>query len=109
MDINNITDSQLVEITKKPSNNELVFRLRNRKNIKLNFKGLMFETTYPAINRKVKHIELRRVLGFKGLTQLRHTGQDPKGYQQLLIQMGEENEDKIELICVFKTYKLEAL
>lgn len=90
---------------------ELVFKnFEAEKNIIMVFNGLVFETTISALNKKVKRIELRNILGFKAVAQLGYQGIKPDGYKQLLMEMeGSSSENKIELICILKDYKMKRL
>jgi hypothetical protein len=107
MEIESINSSKLVEIRKTGLNTELTFEKRSKKKLHLFFEGFLFETPYPALNRKVERIEMRHVLGFKAITSLQSQHKNPSDYKQLLIQMDQTSDDhKIELICVFKTFQL---
>jgi hypothetical protein len=108
MEIESINSSKLVEIRKTGGNTELTFeKTTSKKKLHLFFEGFLFETPYPALNRKVERIEMRHVLGFKAITSLQSQHKNPSDYKQLLIQMDQTtDEHKIELICVFKTFQL---
>ncbi len=108
---NIIIGSELSQISKTSDKVKLVFKnFEAGNNIILVFHGLVFETTISALNKKVKRIELRNVLGFKAVVQLGYQGIDPNGYKQLLMEMeGSSSENKIELICVLKDYKMKKL
>lgn len=109
--INNIIGSELSQISKTSDKVNLVFKnYRDGNNIILVFNGLVFETTISALNKKVKRTELKNILGFKAVVQLGYQGIESSGYKQLLIEMeGSSNENKIELICVLKNYKMKSL
>jgi hypothetical protein len=108
MEINHLEGFKLIEIRKTGDKINLIFkRSGHSQKIELSFKGLLFETSTSAITKQVERIDLKNVLGFKAITQLRHQKLNPSEYKQLLIQMeGSSEEYKIELICVFKEYKL---
>ena len=75
----------------------------------MTFEGLLFETSTPSLNRRVKNIELDDVLGFRVISQsqLRTLHKNPTNYRQLFIRMEGSNDDnKIELLGAFKKYKL---
>lgn len=111
MEVKDIIDTKLIAINKTDSNNDLIFeKPKSRTKFRLEFKGLLFETPYPVLNKKVENINLEQAPGFKALTQLKFLRLNPSGYKQLLIQMHDLNsEHKIELICVFKNIKLNKL
>ena len=109
MELNNkIIGLELIEIQKKRSLVELLLKDRKtNKTISITFRGLLFESPYPVLNRKVKILELNNTLGFKAVTQLRFLGLDPMPYNQLYIEMeGSTNVHKIELICVSMSFNL---
>ncbi len=103
-----ITGFKLVEIQKGIDLIKLAFENELDHNaIVLSFKGYLFETNISVLNRKVEYANLRKVLGFKAVAQLRFDHQDISKFQQLLIQMeGTDDENKIELIAVFNNYSL---
>lgn len=99
---------KLIEINKNIDDIKLIFEDTNS-NVAylLTFKGYLFETGFVALNKRVENARLRRILGFKAVTQLRYEGENPSDFKQLFIQMeGSEDENKIELISVFKEYTL---
>jgi hypothetical protein len=106
MEIETVIGSKLSEIQKKSDGIRLVFTKTNHQ-YELFFNGLLFETPYPTINKKVRMAKLNRVLGFKATTQLRREHKNPKDYKQLYIQMeGSDDENKIELVAALKDYDL---
>ena len=109
MELNSIIGFRLTEIQKTAKQTTLFFAKRGSgEKIQLSFeRGLLFETPSPATDRKVLKIDLKTVLGFKALTELRNQDLNPQDFQQLLIEMeGSTGEYKIELICVFRQHKL---
>jgi hypothetical protein len=106
-----IVGLELIEINKKRVQIDLIFRDRrtNRKFV-LSYKGFLFETPNPVLNKKVQRIELNNTPGFKAITQLRFQGINPMAYKELLIQMeSSTNEHKVELICVSIAFNLKPL
>jgi len=105
---NNLIGYRLDKIQKQINGIKLVFENKQTKEkIAMSFKGLLVETPNPSMNKIVVRVELRNVLGFKALSQLRHLGYPVEKYKQLLIQMDDLNEEnKTELICVFDKYKI---
>jgi hypothetical protein len=103
-----IVGTRLNEIQKRPDDISLVFEdTRTNKVYILNFKGLLFETSGPTLNRKVKSIHLNNVLGFRATTQLRHLNRNPENYRQLYIQMeGSNDNNKLELLGALRNYKV---
>ncbi len=109
MEINNvIVGSKLNEIQKKPDEVKLVFEnLKTNKLYILTFKGLLFETSRSALNKKVKNIQLNKTLGFRAISQLRYLNRNPENYRQLFIQMdGSNEENKIELIGALRNFTI---
>jgi len=71
------------------------------------FDGFLLETAGSALNKKVKNVNLAHVLGFRTSSQVRSLNKDPHNYRQLLIQMDGSTEDnKLELLGAFKSYKI---
>ncbi len=101
----------LNEIQKKSDDVQLVFEdTKNNKVYVLIFKGLLFETSNPTLNGRVKDINLNRTPGFRALSQLRHFNLHPKNYRQLFIQMEGFNENnKLELPGALNDYKISPL
>ncbi|MHA8055519.1 hypothetical protein VR611_06195 [Aquirufa nivalisilvae] len=112
MELNNIIGFKLTEIQKTYNLITLFFNKRGtNEKIKLSYEnGLLFETTTPVINRKVTNVNLKSVLGFKAITELRNQSTNPNDFRQLLIEMeGSTSEYKIEIICVFRKHKLKRI
>ena len=112
MEIEELENTKLVEISKKDQDsNSIIFeRPRSRDKFKLEFKGWVFETPYSVLNKRVGYVNIRKALGFQAHSQLQYLHKDPAGYKQLLIQMQDSNDEhKVELICVFKNHKLNKL
>lgn len=110
MELNEIIGHKLISIQKTKDAVKLLFKGHARYMDELSFKGFLFETSSPGINKQVIRTELQNVLGFKALNELKHQNLTPSDYKQLLIQMNEGTEEyKIELICVFKAFKLEQI
>ncbi len=108
MEINRvIIGTKLNEIQKKPDEVRLVFHNSNSgRSYILTFKGLLFETSSSALNKKVREIQLKDSLGFRALAQLRSLDRNPDNYKQLFIQMeGSTDDNKIELMGAFRNYK----
>jgi len=105
---NTIIGLKLIEINKNVDDIKMIFEDANSNVVYiLTFKGYLFETGYVALNKRVEHANLRRTLGFKAVTQLRYEGENPAEFKQLLIQMeGSDDENKIEIISVFKEFSL---
>ena len=105
---NTIIGLKLIEINKNVDDIKMIFEDVNSNVVYiLTFKGYLFETGYVALNKRVEHANLRRTLGFKAVTQLRYEGENPAEFKQLLIQMeGSDDENKIEIISVFKEFSL---
>jgi len=103
-----ITGFRLVEIQKGVGLIKLAFENEaDHSLVVVSFDGYLFETNISVLNRKVEYANLRKVLGFKALAQLRFDNKNISDYQQLLIQMeGTDDENKIELIAVFKSFSL---
>lgn len=109
MELNNIIGYKLTEIQKKAKETILLFSKRGTgEKLKLSYnRGLLFETPTPATDKKVIKVDLKTVLGFKAMTELRNQNMNPNEFQQLLIEMeGSTSDYKIELICVFRQHKL---
>jgi hypothetical protein len=109
MEINNaIVGAKLNEIQKKADEVKLFFEhAATHKIYVLTFEGLLFETSTPSLNRRVKNIELDDVLGFRVIAQLRTLHKNPTNYRQLFIRMeGSTDDNKIELLGALKNYKL---
>lgn len=109
MDIDDqIVGLELIQIQKRGTTIELIFRDRKtNKKIDLTYKGLLFETPSPVLNKRVRRIGLNKTLGFKATTQLRLQGIEPISFNQLFIEMeGSTPEHKFELIGAFKEYKI---
>lgn len=105
-----ITGTTLSEIQKKQDEVKLVFDdTKTNKRFSLTFKGLLFETSAPALNKRVKNIQLNSTLGFRAIAQLRQLNQNPHHYRQLFIQMEGSNDDnKMELLGAVREYKVSA-
>ena len=103
-----ITGQKLIEIQKGVNLIKIVFENNlDQSNTILSFQGYLFETNISVLNRKVEYANLRNTLGFKAVAQLRYDKQDFTAFKQLLIQMeGTDDENKIELIAVFKSYTI---
>ena len=101
-----IIGTKLNEIQKKADGIRLVFEnTRTNKIYVLSFKGLLFETSNPTLNRRVKNIQLNKNLGFRALSQLRHLNRNPENYRQLFIQMeGSDDNNKLELLGALRSY-----
>lgn len=109
MELNNIIGYRLTEIQKKAKETTLLFNKRGTgEKFKLSYeRGLLFETPTPVTDKKVINVDLKTVLGFKAMTELRNQNMNPNDFQQLLIEMeGSTSDYKIELICVFRQHKL---
>lgn len=108
MELEELRGLKLVGIRKDESSIEIEFRTSNsHKTHRLKFRGYLFETPTPALNKKIRRVSLRNVLGFNATTLLRRNSIDPNEYRQLLIEMEGSNENfKIELMCVFRNYEL---
>ena len=109
MELNNvIVGTRLNEIQKKSNDVKLVFENTISKKIYvLTFEGLLFETATPALNKRVKSIQLHSTLGFRATSQLRHLNKNPQNYRQLYIQMeGSDENNKLELLGALKNYKM---
>ncbi len=109
MEINSaIVGAKLNEIQKKADEVKLFFEhSATHKIYVLTFEGLLFETSTPSLDRRVKNIELDDVLGFRVISQLRTLHKNPTNYRQLFIRMeGSTDDNKIELLGALKNYKL---
>lgn len=109
MELNNIIGYRLTEIQKTSRETTLLFNKRGRgEKLKLSYeRGLLFETPTPVTDKKVIKVDLKTVLGFKAMTELRNQNINPHEFQQLQIEMeGSKSDYKIELICVFRQHKL---
>src|SRR5687767_5400243 len=95
-----IIGTKLNEIQKKSDDVKLVFEdTKTNKVYILTFKGLLFESSAPTLNRRVKSIQLNNTLGFRATSQLRHLNRNPENYRQLFIQMvGSDDNHKLELL-----------
>jgi hypothetical protein len=105
-----IVGTILNEIQKKSDEIKLVFEdtILNRVYV-LTFKGLLFETSSPTLNKRVKKVQLTNVLGFRALAQLQHQNLNLNHYRQLFIQMeGSNDNNKLELLGALKDYKVSA-
>ena len=102
-----IVGTKLNEIQKKSDDVKLVFEdTRTNKVYILTFKGLLFETSTSALNKRVRNIQLNETLGFRATSQLRHLNRDPKNYRQLFIQMeGSDDNHKPELLGALRNYR----
>ena len=111
MEINELIGYKLQEIRKTGNQVRLSFNNRQlHKEVELSFTGFLFETSMLATNRNVSSIELGSATGFRAITLLRREQLNPNEYRQLFMQMsGSSEENKIELICVFKSYRLSIL
>jgi len=103
-----IIGTKLNEIQKKSDDVKLVFEdTKTNKVYVLTFDGLLFETSNPALNRRVKDIRLNSTLGFRAMSQLTHLNRNPNDYRQLFIQMeGSNDNNKLELLGALRNYKL---
>lgn len=103
-----IVGTKLNEIQKKSDDVRLVFEnTKSNKVYVLTFKGLLFETSNPTLNRRVKNVKLDRTLGFRAMSQLRHLNRNPNNYRQLFIQMeGSSDDNKLELLGALRSYKV---
>jgi hypothetical protein len=108
MEINELVGYKLQEIRKTGNQVKLFFKNQQvHKEVELSFRGFLFETSILATNRNVSSIELGSATGFRAITLLRREQLNPEEYRQLFIQMsGSSEENKIELICVFTSYRL---
>ena len=95
---NELLGTQLIKIEKEKNEVKLTFENEsNQKRLSFSFTGLLFETSLPVLNRKVKNIKFRDILGIKALTQLRQLGHFEDNYKQLLLEMeGSTDGNKIE-------------
>ena len=111
MELNKLVGYKLTEIQKTRFEIKLLFKRQGvGEKLILSFDGFLFETPSPAINKKVQRIEVKNVLGFKALTELRHQKLNTADYKQLLIEMeGSTGDYKIELIGVFKKNHLSTM
>ena len=112
MELNKLIGYRLTEIQKTPKQTKLLFSKRGiSEKLQLSYeKGLLFETPSPVTDKKVLKVDLKTVLGFKAMTELRNQELTPSEYQQLLIEMeGSTSDYKIELICVFRQHNLRRL
>lgn len=103
-----IIGTKLNEIQKKSDDVKLVFEnTRTNKIYVLTFKGLLFETSNPTLNKRVKNIKLESTLGFRAISQLRQLNRNPDNYRQLFIQMEGSNENnKLELLGALRNYRV---
>jgi len=103
-----IVGTKLNEIQKKSDGVKLVFENTDTQKVYvLTFKGLLFETSTPTLDRRVKTVKLNNVLGFRAISQLRNLKRDPNSYRQLFIQMDESNDNnKLELIGALTNYRV---
>ena len=103
-----IVGTRLNEIRKKPDAIKLFFEdTKNNMMYVLSFKGLLFETSNPTLNKRVKNIQLNHSLGFRALSQLRYLNRNPENYRQLFIQMeGSDDNNKLELLGALRNYKV---
>lgn len=103
-----IVGTRLNEIQKKSDDVTLIFEnTKTNKVYVLTFKGLLFETSNPALNRRVKNVKLNSTLGFRAIAQLRHLNRNPNNYRQLFIQMeGSNDNNKLELLGALRNYKV---
>lgn len=103
-----IIGTRLNEIQKKSDDVKLVFEdTKTNKVYILTFKGLLFETSAPTLNRRVKNIQLNNTLGFRATSQLRHLNRNPENYRQLFIQMeGSDDNHKLELLGALRNYRV---
>lgn len=103
-----IVGTKLNEIQKKSDDVRLVFEnTQTNKLYVLVFKGLLFETSSPTLNRRVKSIDLNNTLGYRAISQLRHLNRNPNNYRQLFIQMeGSNDNNKLELLGALTNYKV---
>lgn len=103
-----IVGTKLNEIQKKSDEVKLVFEdTKTNKIYVLTFKGLLFETSNPTLNKRVKDIHLNNNLGFRAISQLRHLNRNPNNYRQLFIQMeGSNDNNKLELLGALTNYKV---
>ena len=108
MELREIVGTKLNEIQKKSDDVKLVFEdTKTNKVYVLTFKGLLFETSNPALSRRVKNVHLNDVLGFRAISQLRQLNRNPRSYRQLFIQMeGSNDNDKLELLGALRNYKV---
>jgi hypothetical protein len=98
----------LNEIQKKPEQVKLVFQDPNEQTTyELTFDGLLFETSRTTLNHTVKDIRFEPIVGYRASSQLRSLKKKPEDYRQLFIQMSDStDENKRELLGVYKTYKI---
>ncbi len=103
-----IIGTKLNVIQKKDDDVKLVFVDTKAKKLHvLTFEGLLFETSSPTLNKRVKNIQLNNTLGFRAISQLRQLKRNPENYHQLFIQMeGSDDNHKLELLGAFKSYKI---
>jgi hypothetical protein len=103
-----IVGSRLNEIQKKPDEVKLVFEnSKTNKVLVLSFKGLLFETSVSALNKRVKYAQLNNTLGVRATAQLQYLKRNPRNYRQLFIQMeGSDDNNKMELIGALRNYRI---
>ncbi len=108
MELGDVIGTRLNEIKKTSDDVRLVFEnTRTNRMYVLSFKGLLFETSAPTLNKRVRNVQLNDTLGFRATSQLRHLNKNPENYRQLFIQMVGSNEDhKLELLGALKNYKV---
>jgi hypothetical protein len=105
---NVIIGTRLNEIQKKADDVKLVFHnTKTNKVYVLTFKGLLFETSAPTLNKRVKNVQLNEHLGFRATSQLKYLKRNPDNYRQLFIQMeGSDNNNKFELLGAMSNFKV---
>jgi hypothetical protein len=99
-----IMGTTLREIQKKTDKVRLVFENKTaRKSYTVTFDGILLETASPALNRRVRDVQVNNVLGFRTVSELRSHHKNPDNYRQILIRMeGSTEENKLELLGAFK-------
>lgn len=101
-----IVGAKLREIQKKSDEVTLVFEKTHKKYF-LILRGLLFETSGSALNKRVKDFQVNGHLGFRAISQLRNLNRNPDNYKQMYIQMeGSDELNKLELLGAFRNYKI---
>jgi hypothetical protein len=105
---NVIVGATLNEIQKKTGHVKIVFENKSeRRFFTMSFDGFLLETAGSALDKRVSDVMISSVLGFRTMSQVRSSGEDPHDYRQLLIRMeGSTDDYKVELFAAFRQYKI---
>lgn len=108
MELDSVIGTRLNEIKKTANDIKLVFEdTKSHKIYVLTFDGLLFESSAPTLNRRVRTVKLSNTLGFRAHSQLSNLNRDPRKYRQIFIEMeGSKDNNKVELMGALTDYRI---